>query len=39
MSIASACLQRLGIERVARPVNDGSHVLADYFSQPPPKDA
>jgi hypothetical protein len=30
---------RLGLARVARPVNDGSHVLADYFSQPPPKDA
>jgi hypothetical protein len=23
---------RLGLERVARPVNDGSEVLADYFS-------
>jgi hypothetical protein len=29
---------RLGLERVARPVSDGSAVLADYFSQPPPRD-
>jgi hypothetical protein len=32
------CLQRLGLERVARPVNDSSNVLADYFSRPPPKE-
>jgi hypothetical protein len=32
------CLQRLGLERVARPVNDGSAVLSDYFSRPPPKE-
>jgi hypothetical protein len=32
------CLQRLGLERVARPVNDGSQALADYFSRPPPKE-
>jgi hypothetical protein len=30
-------LETLGVERKARPVNDGSDVLADYFSQPPPK--
>jgi hypothetical protein len=30
---------RLGLERVARPVNDGSQALADYFSRPPPKEA
>src|ERR1700719_2671718 len=24
------CLQRLGLERVARPVNDGSQALAEY---------
>jgi hypothetical protein len=29
---------RLGLERVARPVNDGSQALADYFSRPVPKD-
>jgi len=29
---------RLGLERVARPVNDGSQALADYFSRPPPKE-
>jgi hypothetical protein len=28
---------RLGLERVAWPVNDGSQALADYFSRPPPK--
>ena len=28
----------LGLERVARPVNDGSAVLSDYFSRPPPKE-
>ncbi len=33
------CLQRLGLERVARPVNDGSQALAEYFSRPPPKEA
>jgi hypothetical protein len=33
------CLQRLGLERKARSVNDGSHVLADYFSRPSPKEA
>jgi hypothetical protein len=33
------CLQRLGLERLARPVNDGSQALSDYFSQPPPKEA
>jgi hypothetical protein len=32
-------LESIGLERKARPVNDGSHVLADYFSQPLPKDA
>ena len=32
------CLQRLGLERVAKPVNDGSQALADYFSRPPPKE-
>jgi hypothetical protein len=32
------CLQRLGLERVARPVNDGSQALAEYFSRPPPKE-
>jgi hypothetical protein len=31
------CLQRLGLERVARPVNDGSQALAEYFSKPVPK--
>jgi hypothetical protein len=29
---------RLGLERVARPVNDGSAILSDYFSRPPPKE-
>ena len=29
---------RLGLERVARPVNDGSTVLSDYFSRPPLKE-
>jgi hypothetical protein len=33
------CLARLGLERVARPVNDGSQALAEYFSRPPPKEA
>ncbi len=28
---------RLGLERVARPVNDGSNALADYFARPPPR--
>jgi hypothetical protein len=32
------CLQRLGLERIAKPVNDGSHALAEYFSRPPPKE-
>ena len=31
-------LETLGVERKTKPVKDGSHVLADYFSQPPPKD-
>ena len=30
-------LKSIGLERKARPVSDGSHVLADYFRQPPPK--
>src|ERR1700730_2168760 len=30
---------RLGLERVAKPVNDGSQALAEYFSRPPPKEA
>jgi hypothetical protein len=30
---------RLGLERVARPVSDGSQALAEYFSRPPPKEA
>jgi len=29
-------LESIGIERRARPVNDGSNVLADYFRKPPP---
>jgi hypothetical protein len=29
---------RLGLERVARPVNDGSQALAEYFSRPLPKE-
>jgi hypothetical protein len=33
------CLQRLGLERVARPVNDGSQALASYFAALPPKEA
>jgi hypothetical protein len=32
-------LETLGVERKARPVNDGSTVLSDYFSRPPPKGA
>jgi hypothetical protein len=32
------CLQRLGLKRVPRPVNDGSQALADYFAAPLPKD-
>ena len=33
-------LESIGIdERKARPVNDGSQALSDYFSQPPPKGA
>ncbi len=31
-------LETLGVERKARPVNDGSQVLADYFSRPPLKE-
>lgn len=31
-------LEVLGLKRVPRPVNDGSAVLSDYFSQPPPRD-
>jgi hypothetical protein len=31
------CFQRLGLKRVARPVNDGSNLLADYFAKPLPK--
>jgi hypothetical protein len=31
-------LETIGIERKARPVNDGSNVLSDYFSRPLPKD-
>jgi hypothetical protein len=30
---------RLGLERVARPVNDGSQALVDYFAVPSPKEA
>jgi hypothetical protein len=30
---------RLGLERVARPVNDGSRALVDYFAVPSAKDA
>jgi hypothetical protein len=30
--------QRLGLRRVKRVINDGSNVLADYFSKPLPKD-
>ena len=41
-STTANCLRRilesLGLERVARPVNDGSQALADYFSRPPPKE-
>jgi hypothetical protein len=33
------CLQRLGLERKPRPVNDGSQALVEYFSRPPPKEA
>jgi hypothetical protein len=32
-------LETIGLQRVARPVNDGSQALVDYFSQPPPKEA
>ncbi len=31
-------LESLGLERVARPVTDGSNLLVDYFSQQPPKE-
>ena len=30
--------ETLGLERVARPVNDSSYVLSDYFSRPPPNE-
>ena len=30
-------LESIGLQRVARPVNDGSQALSDYFSSPPPK--
>ncbi len=30
-------LESIGLERVAKPVNDGSRVLADYFAKPLPK--
>ena len=29
--------ETLGLERRAKPVNDGSNALLDYFSRPPPK--
>jgi hypothetical protein len=29
---------RLGLERVARPVNDGSQALTEYFAHPLPKE-
>jgi len=29
--------EAIGLERRARPVNDGSNVLADYFRKPLPK--
>jgi hypothetical protein len=29
----------LGLQRVARPVSDGSSALADYFAQPAPSEA
>jgi hypothetical protein len=32
-------VESLGIERVARPINDGSQALAEYFSRPPAKGA
>jgi hypothetical protein len=32
-------LESLGLERKARPVNDGSQDLALYFAKPPPKEA
>jgi hypothetical protein len=32
------CLQRLGLERAAKPVHDDSQALAEYFSRPPPKE-
>ena len=31
-------LETLGVERKAKPVNDGSQVLVDYFSPSPPKE-
>jgi hypothetical protein len=30
-------LETIGLERKARPVNDGSQALAEYFSRPVPK--
>jgi hypothetical protein len=30
-------LETLGLQRVARPADDGANVLTDYFSRPPPK--
>ena len=30
-------LESLGLQRVARPVNDGSTALVDYFAKPVPK--
>jgi hypothetical protein len=32
-------LESIGLERRARPVNDGSSALVDYFSRPVPKEA
>jgi hypothetical protein len=31
-------LESLGLERVARPINDGSQALAEYFSRAAPKE-
>jgi hypothetical protein len=31
-------LETISVERRAKPVNDGSQVLSDYFSRPPPKE-
>jgi hypothetical protein len=42
-STTANCMRRLfetlGISRVARPINDGSQALAQYFSRSPPKEA